>query len=164
MKNLGRTVKGSVFDCNPKRIERALKAYDPLLYVRWNSEKNEGNGCWEVRRRPEYKTLVDFGVDLDGRPVYSMEYKELDIVNHVLDTKVLNDSVLERIYQMDAWRFEDYGKELDQRMDDYKVKAEAKKWEEIRHAIKQDRKYWKQYQELVQSGYNPFWFFSSHRK
>lgn len=158
----GKLVQGSLFDCNKKRLERMLKDYDKQLYLKWNPKKNKGWGCWELRRRPNQKTLITH--DCGDFVIHKVAYKENDLVHHVLDLEYLSYSVLDRLREMDAWEnkrlIADGDYEAERRQD----REYDKYVEDRRHAIRQDKKYWKEYLELVRSGYNPAWFFADDKK
>src|SRR6185369_13350161 len=102
LKPTGSLIIGNTGDCNKGFLERCLKYYDQQLYIKWNPKKRGGWGMWEVRRRPETATNVFQGKLEDGTNVYTYEYKELDLVNHVLDVPVLHYNVLGKIKSMDA--------------------------------------------------------------
>lgn len=150
---LGKIVQGSVWDCNKNNLERALKRYDPRLYIKWNPSKREGHGVWEIRIKPTKKTRVDHGGGYS-----SLEWIESDLIHHVLDVPVLHYGLLDKIYEMDAYRFQNYGAHLDEELDKYEAKVEKTRWDNIRHQMKLDKKYWDQWKELVSQGYNPLWF------
>lgn len=163
----GKLVKGSVFDTNKRELEIALRNYDPQLYVQWNPTKNRGQGCWEVRRRPNQKERVYKGSH-NGVAYYSLEYKEFDLVHHVVDLPYLTFRVMDWLYAHDTFRMVDRKSgEADQEfMDrfentaDYNARAfnaeqRRKMHEETKYQVREDRKYIREFQEMIQSGFNP---------
>lgn len=158
-RGMGKVIEGHVLDCNKKYLEKALQHYDKQLYLKWNPEKNSGTGVWEVRRRPNEKTAVPKW-ELNGRIFFNLEYKELDVINHVMDVPVLNYEILKRIREMDCWNTKDYVKDLEYQEDKAKDKEYSKNREELRYQIKHHRKAMQDFQELLKSGRDPLEFLS----
>lgn len=102
--NVGRIVKGHLFDVNKEEFDRTLRFYDPLLYSKWNTEKFHGRGCWEIRRRPEFNTIVDV-TSYKGCEIFILAPKEYDLVHHVLDTQFLNYDILRYLKQQDTFQY-----------------------------------------------------------
>ena len=149
----GSLIKGSIFDCNKNSLEKALKRYDPRLYIKWNPRKREGYGVWEIRIRPRLKTLVRHDENF-----CSLEWRESDLIHHVLDVPILSYRILDKIYEMDSYRSANYGKDLDDQLDKAEDDIDRRRLEEMRLRIRDDKKYVREWQELVRSGYNPMWF------
>lgn len=103
----GALVHGTIHDCKRSSVESAIKSYDPLLYIKWNPSKNYGMGRWELRRRPEKKSVKET-LEIDGVKYHRLDYVELDLVNHIFDLPVLNYSIMERIKKADVWARADY--------------------------------------------------------
>lgn len=161
--NQGRVIKGSVFDVNPKYLERALKDYDKQLYLKWNPNKREGLGMWELRRTPNEKTAV-FKTDYKGVNFYELDFVENDLVHHVLDLPYLNYKVLTRLREMDAWENKNHISHRDYLAEKKLIQDELKYEAEIKYLVKENKKYFQDLQEYVRSGYNPAWFFTKHNK
>lgn len=161
---LGRIIKGNVNDCNPKTLERALQNYDKQLYLKWNPEKNYGYGIWEIRRRPDSKSHVYKGVYLDGSPLYQLEYRELDLVNHVIDLNTLTIRVLDRLYEMDTTRTKHWVDNLEYNEERSQVELENKAREDLRYAIRQEKKAFETMYEAARSGKNAAAFFAGTYK
>lgn len=103
----GALVQGTIYDCKKSSLENAIKSYDPLLYIKWNPTKNYGMGCWELRRRPEKKSVKQ-SFAIEGVTYHHLDYVELDLVNHIFDLPILSYSVIERIKKADVWAKADY--------------------------------------------------------
>ena len=86
---VGKISQGHVLDVAKGPFERALKDYDPLLYVRWNPKKVRGHGCWEIRRKPEMKGVREV-VEFQGMSFVVIEHCELDIVSPNLEGLLTN--------------------------------------------------------------------------
>lgn len=155
---LGKVVEGHVLDVNKKHFLEKLQQYDPLLYVKWNSEKNQGNGCWEIRRRPSKLTPIYEG-EWQGQKLFRLEYVEQDLIHHVLDVQFLNYNVLNKLKEMDTWTSKTWVEDLDYEAERLKDKQETREREHWRSVIRDNRKYFKDLQEQVKSGYDPFSFF-----
>lgn len=109
----GSTIQGSVLDCNKKALERAIKAYDPLLYIKWNPNKFNKMGCWELRRKPEKKSVRQT-LEYGGAKYHHLDYVEIDIVNHIFDVPVLGYHLIQKIKKSDVWAAAGYdGTNLD---------------------------------------------------
>ncbi len=124
----GNTIRGHVLDCNKKHFEAALQAYDPLLYVKWNPNKLQRWGCWEIRRKPEFLTCIDI-VEYQGKIIQVTGPYENDLVHHVLDCAFLNYDQLRKLKEMDTFQYGGNGT----------VEA-ARKWREERERRHQYQK------------------------
>ena len=102
---VGKLVEGHVLDCRRGPLEVALRRYDAQLYLKWNSKKLRGEGCWELRRKPEYKSVKET-LMFQGKTYAVLEYKEYDTVNHVRDFAHLNYKILEWVKDPlnDTWQ------------------------------------------------------------
>lgn len=150
----GKLIVGSVHDCNRQALERSLKFYDPQLYLKWNPKKRGGWGMWEIRRRPNEPTKVYQG-SVDGQAFFTIEYKENDLVHHVLDVPVLRYDVLAKIKQMDAWANKNFLDNLDYEAARGIADAKAKARNELHYNIKQHKREWRDFAALVSQGVNP---------
>lgn len=154
MKPTGRLVKGHVMDVNPKHFQRALQDYDKFLYVTWNPNKLKGWGCWEIRRRPEYKSVVD-RVEFQGVTYTRIEYKEYRDIHHVLDCAFLNYDAIRKLKEMDTWQdshwihHEQY---LRDKLDDKTIDDATR---ELKYSLRYNKSAIKDFMELVRSGKNP---------
>jgi hypothetical protein len=161
---LGRVTKGNVNDCRKSTLERLLKNYDPLLYIKWNPEKRNGIGVWEIRRRPTKKEEYYRGVWIDGTPVYELDYHENDLVNHVLDIPYLTERVLTKLYEMDTYRVDKWVDKFDYEQERSQDKLEAQNREELAYQLRHHRKEIEILRESVRDGYNPAQFFAGFNK
>ncbi len=153
---IGSVVQGSIFDCSKHGLEKALKAYDKYLYLKWNPVKNKGKGKWEIRRKTQLPIITKYTVD--NTEIVAYEYKESNLINHVLDLEYLTYDCLAKLRTMDAWENKNWAEDRDVIRQQMIDKQESDKWDNIRHSIKQDKKYWKQLQEATLSGYDPLGF------
>lgn len=159
IKNLGKCVQGHVLDITRKHFDRSLKNYDRLLYTKWNWRKNGGNGCWEVRRRPE-KPYALYEGQYQGVKLFTVEYIETDAINHVLDVPFLNYAALERVKEMDAWVVDNYLDTIEYAAEKQRSHLEQQNRDELRYQIKHHRKAFSILQEEMQGGRNPLKFLS----
>lgn len=162
LRGFGRVVTGSVQDCNKAALERLLQFYDRFLYLKWNTDKQGGRGCWEIRRRPEYPTRVFQGA-FNGGTLATLERQESDIIHHVLDCPVLHYGLLGRIKSMDMWKYKDFDAHLAKSAAEYEASERTKAREEMRYDIKQHKREWRELAALVQSGANPAQFLKGIR-
>ena len=103
-KAVGRLAKGHVLDVNPRAFLRALQAYDKQLYIEWNPKKLKGNGCYEIRRKPEFNSALDI-VELDGINIVKIGPYENSLVHHVMDCAFLNYDQIRKLKEMDTWQY-----------------------------------------------------------
>ncbi len=150
----GNVVTGHVLDVSKEYLLEKLRDYDPLLYVKWNPKKNAGNGLWELRRRPEKKSAV-LKTECKGFKLYELEYVEIGLVNHVLDTQFLTYDVLNRLREMDTWNKDHWIHDIDyhEAKAAEKIESEAKK--ELAYNVKQHKREFNDFREYVLSGHNP---------
>lgn len=157
----GKLIKGHVLDVARAPLEQALRAYDPQLYLQWNSKKLQGEGCWELRRKPENKVVVD-SVVFEGNTYSRVEYKENPMVHHVKDWAYLNYSLVQWVKDHDAWTDEFGHKgvrwtaEEDYRREEALDKQSDRAEEEKRYKLKQFKREIKDFKEYVASGNNPY--------
>lgn len=145
-----------MLDVNKKAFTEVLQRYDKQLYVRWNPKKLRGWGCWEIRRRPEFKSPVDYTPTGDGNYIVRMEYKEIDVLHHVLDCAFLNYDQIRKIKEMDTWNNKDHfvhDLEYKERVQMQKVQDRADA--ELDYAFKHYKKEFDDFREMVRSGKNP---------
>ena len=135
---VGKLIEGGVLDSAKKPLEETLKRHDPQLYLKWNSKKLGGHGCWELRRRPEEKRVLEV-VNYKGMQLQVLGYKEFDLVNHVKDFAFLNYKILEwvRDPKNDTWSQSYKAKNF---VKDYEY-AEAKHQEALDDKLVEERKY-----------------------
>lgn len=149
--SFGRVIKGNVMDCNKKHLEAALKQYDSQLYIKWNSEKRNGEGIWEVRRRPNEKTAWPKW-EMGGSTIFELIYVENDLIHHVMDVPVLNYNILTRIKEMDTWGISNYVDKLEQKEKEAKDKVRAENRAELRYGLTQIKRATREFKDLAQSG------------
>lgn len=152
----GRLSTGNVLDVGVKAFEQALRDHDHLLYIRWNPRKLKGWGCWEVRRRPEKKSVTHV-FEWEGNTYCYINNEEIDIVNHVLDAGYLNYDLLTRIKAMDTWAGNRnyWVEDLENKEKAHVAAKQAKAREDMRYAAKQMKSEIKDLKEMLKSGLNP---------
>lgn len=150
----GNTVRGDVLDVNVKAFERALKHYDPLLYVTWNPKKIRGWGCWEIRRKPTYKTAIYQGT-WKGQSFFRLHEVEFKTIHHVLDCAFLNYDALRKLKEMDAFNKDHWIHDLEYRERKQAEQVRAKALENLRYNLKQEKTAMRDILEAVKSGVNP---------
>lgn len=163
VKPTGSIIKGHVFDCAVGPLQQALREHDAQLYVTWNSRKLHGWGCWEVRRKPELKTIrASDVVTFKGITIAEPKYHELNVVNHVMDVPFLNYSVVSRIKEMDTWNKEqfghkgkNFGKEAEYLEAKYDEAIDEKSMKERDYNLKQLKSEIRDLKEYILSGGNP---------
>lgn len=154
----GNIIRGHVLDCSKVPLERKLRELDSQLYVAWNPRKLKGYGVWEIRRRPEYKTVKDFAV-YKGDCYTLVDYVENDIENHILDVPFLNYGVITKLQSMDTWSVsrnsEVFGREMESRAASAQQKIDERAKSERRYELKQQRSMIRDLMDYTLSGGDP---------
>lgn len=150
----GNLIVGHVLDVDKTHLERALRFYDSQLYLKWNPKKNEGNGLWELRRRPNEKTLV-VKTMFNGSKIGILEYVESDLINHVLDIPFLNYDILNKLRQMDTWEnfkgSRGYSNDMDYKRDKHDENAYLELERSQKYRARHDRKLYAEIRERFRS-------------
>lgn len=182
IQNVGATgylVQGDVLDTNKLHLERALRDYDAQLYLKWNPKKCAGMGTWELRARPEKKTVI-FQGSHEGINYYSLEYKEIGVENHIKDFQILGYDIVTWVKSHDLWSQIGYIKGNEKQVNylvdkieynERRIKAEKqeKLRNEVRYQMRQEKSAIRDYKDAIMSGTNPsllahFWGNQPHRK
>ncbi len=164
---VGKLIVGDVLDVNKKSFEQSLRFIDGQLYVKWNTHKLDGHGCWELRRRADEKTAIHVA-DFQGMRFFTVDYIE-NGTNHVKDFPYLNYKILEWVKSHDLWSRFNFVKHSDKNIDEFINKTEAleftsrdAKIEKLkadrRYEILQDKATIKKAREELATGTNPAMF------
>lgn len=152
---------GSVFDCNRKSFERALRDYSDRLYVGWNPFKREGRGCWEVWHRPSQKTpVLRYYDEITGIKIATLEYLPNDFEHWVADLEYLSYDFIGKLRKMDAWENKQLISGQDDLYEEERAKAEKAEDEHIKYVVKHNKQAFRDLLDYTQSGYNPLDFFT----
>jgi hypothetical protein len=150
----GRLSQGHVLDVSKKPFERALRDYDPQLYVRWNPKKLKGWGCWEIRRRPEKNNVIEI-VPFGGNTYVHIGPVELDIVNHTLDLAFMNYSVLNKLKSMDTWKNPNWAKDLERAEAEHREKVIERDRQNLKYMVQEEKSAIRDIKQAILSGANP---------
>jgi hypothetical protein len=154
----GRIITGHVLDSSKVPLERKLRELDSQLYIKWNPRKLKGYGVWEIRRRPDLKTVKDFAL-YNGDCYTLVDYVENDFENHILDVPFLNYGVLNRLREMDTWSVsrdgEKFGNEMEYRAKKAEENIKEAAQSEKRYALKQHRGMIRDLMDYTLSGGDP---------
>jgi guanylate kinase len=161
----GNSIIGDVLDVSKKTLEAHIQHYDPQLYLKWNPTKNHGYGVWELRRRPEKKTIVE-RVMYKGNTYCVVDYQENNWEHHVKDLPQLNYSLLQWLKDADQWTMSNYDpdrilrlqrhlKHMDEAEQRKKDEQAAKARDDMMYKLKQDKAILNDFREKVVSGVNP---------
>lgn len=153
----GRLSAGHVLDVARVPFQRALRDYDSQLYVRWNPAKLRGWGCWEIRRQPAEKSVVETAT-YKGQTIVRLEYLENDLVHHVLDCAFLNYDQLRKLKDMDTYKYSSVSAWQDAQESiakDRKAAQALKARSELKYLSKQIKSEMKDFRDYVASGHSP---------
>lgn len=154
----GSLITGHVLDCSKQSIERQLQRYDAQLYLKWNARKLRGWGCWELRRRPEKKSIKEI-VEYNGKVLIYLDYIENGFESHVMDVPFINQNLVEKIKKMDTWRTSNRGTgwahDYEYRVAKHLEKKDDERHEELHYSLKQMKSELKDLKEYVLSGNDP---------
>lgn len=153
---VGRLAVGHVLDVAKAPLERMLQDYDAQLYLKWNASKCYGWGCWEVRRRPNQKSIKDV-VEYKGMSFVQIDYVENNFESHVMDVAYLNYDCLTRLRAMDLWNENQkyFVDNLESREATHVAEQKAKAKAEMLYHAKQEKNLIREYREAILSGTNP---------
>lgn len=152
----GRISTGHVLDVARAPLQRMLSDYDNQLYVKWNGRKLGGWGCWELRRRPNKKSIKDV-IEHEGSSFVVVDYVENDFESHILDLPYLNYEVMLRLKAMDTWseNLAYYVDRLESAERTHQEEQKLKNYAEMRYHARQEMKAIRDYREAIRSGMNP---------
>lgn len=153
----GRLIKGHVLDCNEKRFNEALRFYDKQLYTKWNPSKLRGEGCWEIRRRPDFNSALDI-CEYNGDLIFKVGPKEYETVHHVMDCAFLNYDALRKLKAIDCWNYGNSSKYQDEVERRTKTRQEQEKLlinKERSDMVRHYKKEISGFREMVLNGVNP---------
>lgn len=167
-----RIICGHVLDVSRAPLLAALRSYDPHLYFKWNPKKRNGLGVWELRRKPEFKTIRETIIPDDdripptqgdifyykGMTISQPKYHET-LENHVKDFEILGYHILEWVKKHDMWEYGFRGKDM-LRTADYKEalflnKIDEDSASEREYNIRQHKTLIEDFKQYVLSGGNP---------
>jgi len=160
-KGEGNTVVGTIFDCNRKGFEKALRAYSDRLYLGWNPFKKDGRGCWEVWHRPSRKTAtLAYHDEVTGFKLYTADYKPNDYEHWVADLDYLSYDFIQKLREMDSWENKHMIAKHDEEIDSFKQKLDREEEENIKYVVKHNRQAFRDLLDYTQQGFNPLDFFN----
>lgn len=167
-------VQGHVLDVSLPPLLAALRRYDPQLYLKWNSKKLAGQGCWELRRKPEFKSAqagrmletprgkvyVPGNIyEFDKYTLMVPKYIENKFENHVKDFERLDYRILSWLSSHDLWSYGHKGKnavnEAIYREAKYDEKIDEDSDAERQYMIKQHKTQFNDFKAYINAGGNP---------
>lgn len=149
----GKIITGHVLDCNPRGVERALQRHDKNLYVKWNPDKLQGYGCWEVRMRPTQYSVKRV-YDWTDHAIIHLDYVESDMLHHVKDVPFMNYDVVKQIKDMDTWQYDSFVDEIERQEMEREHTYRQKNREELRYKLRHNRSLARDLQNAVLQGAN----------
>lgn len=174
IKGESKVITGHVLDVAKAPLDRALRRYDPLLYTKWNPNKNRGLGVWELRRRPEFKSVRESRyldspkgrvlipgdiMEFDDFTISIPKYHETNFENHVKDFQYLSYEIVTWLSGHDLWQYGYKGKntttEAEYREAKWLEKIDEDAHTERNYMIKQHRSEFRDYAEYINDGGNP---------
>jgi hypothetical protein len=153
----GGLTTGHVLDVAKAPFERALRDYDSQLYVRWNPRKVRGWGCWEIRRRPNRKSVKEI-VNFKGASIVVIDYVETDFGSSILDAAFLNYDQLRKLQAMDTWAQKTglgFVDSMERKEQEHREAVKAKQQADLKYAAGQMRTAVRDFKDMLQSGLNP---------
>lgn len=170
----GNLIQGSVLDVARAPLLAALRRYDQQLYLKWNSKKREGRGLWELRRKPEFKSVRPGRMiesprgkvyipgdvfEFEGLTICVPKYHENHIENHVKDFDVLGYHILDWVASKDLWKFGYKGRDTMNQAEYLEAKYDEKidndSADEKNYMIKQHRTQFNDFRNYINSGGSP---------
>jgi hypothetical protein len=174
IKGEAKLVEGHVLDVSRPHLLAALRRYDPLLYIKWNAKKRAGLGVWELRRKPEFKTIKEGEkintpkgwvirpgdiFEMDNFTITVPKYHENNFENHVKDFEKLGYHMVDWLASHDLWKYgykgKDVGREADYNEAVYDNKIDEDSYAEKQYMIKQHRTQFQDFAAYINAGGNP---------
>jgi hypothetical protein len=178
VKGESKLIQGHVLDVSRPHLLAALRRYDQQLYLKWNAKKRGGLGVWELRRKPEFKSVQESRwldapgkgkvfvkgdvFEFDGFTIVEPKYHETSFENHVKDFEVLTYQILDWVKAHDVWEMQNTGfkgknfvNEAEYREAKYEEKIDEDSYAEKQYMIKQHRTDFNDLREYVLAGGNP---------
>jgi hypothetical protein len=169
-------IQGHVLDVARPPLVAALRRYDPQLYVSWNPKKRSGRGVWELRRKPEFKSVregryVDAPTkgrvfipgdifEFDDFTISIPKYHENHAENHVKDFEYLTYDMVSWVAKHDLFAYGYKGRnalaEAEYREAQYLDKVEKDADEERQYLIKDNKTAFNDFREYILAGGNPY--------
>jgi len=175
IKHESKLVQGHVLDCARAPLLAALRRYDPLLYFKWNPKKRAGAGIWELRRKPEFKSVRQSRYldtpkgrvfvrgdvfEFEGMTISTPQYHETDLENHVKDFDRLTYGILAWVADHDLFQYGFKGKnvmsEAEYREAKYEEKIDDDSYAEKQYMIKQHKTEFQDFREYILAGGSPY--------
>lgn len=157
----GHASTGSIYDCNRKSFEKALRSYWDKLYVGWNPYKKDGQGCWEIWQQPSKKSRVlQYHNEETGVKIYTLEFKPNDFEHWVADLDYLSYDFIGKLRSMDAWENKHLIAQHDDEYEAHREKLERDEDDNIRQVVKENKRAFRDLLEYTQAGFNPLDFFT----
>lgn len=175
VKGESKLIEGHVLDVSRPALLAALRRYDPLLYVKWNSKKRAGKGCWELRRRPEFKSVKEGRYldsprgrvfmpgdvfEFDGYTISIPKYNENNFENHVKDFEYLTYDMVSWLASHDLWKYGFKGKntmrDAEYNEAKYLDKIDEEADAERQYMIKQHKTQFQDFRQYIAAGGNPY--------
>lgn len=168
-------IQGHVLDVARPALLAALRRYDPQLYLKWSyNKKRPGKGYWELRRKPELKSVRE-GRFLDtpnGRIFYPGDIYDMGdytiIAPKYHETKedcvktfdTLGYHILDWVAKQDLWKYgfkgKDFVKESEYMAAKFEEKIDEDSDAERQYMLKDMRTQIRDFREYVLSGGNPY--------
>lgn len=154
IKLLNSCVQGHVLDANRELVEAQIKAYDPMLYLKYEARK----GCWEIRRKVTAKRSFKL-TEHNGKNVFFLIEHETEFVNHITDVPYLHYDIVKRLKEMDVWANPNYLDEMEYNNKRNQELGREKNRAELRYNLKHNKKAAQYLKEYALAGKNPLKLF-----
>lgn len=160
----GAIIRGNVLDANQKTLDDKLRDIDSQLYTAWDPTGLRGHGVWHLRRRPETKSVYDYGV-YAGNTYCRMEYIENGI-NHIKDMAFLDYRILDWVKSADLWtnhglsgnnpgKLEHFKNAIERAEKEHKAKKKQDSKDRLKYEIMQTRSAVTDLRNRINAGVDP---------
>lgn len=168
-------IRGHVLDVSLPLLMGQLKRYDEQLYLKWSASKQRGLGVWELRRKPELKSIREgYCLDVPNKgtvcfpgDVYDMGEYTITVPKYhetredcVKTFERLDYRILDWVANQDLWKYgykgKDFIKESEYREAKYEEKIDQESYAEKAYGFKQIKTQIRDFQQYVLDGGDPY--------
>lgn len=176
----GNVIRGHVSDCALSPLLDALRRYDEQLYLKWNagnSKKRAGRGFWELRRKPELKSVketyeLDTPKGFVGRQgdIYDLSAYGLGTVlwpkyhetsgDCVKEFDTLGYHIVSWVAKQDLWKYgfkgKNFVKESEYQEAKFEEKIDEDSYNEKMYGLKQMKTQINDFRQYILDGGDPY--------
>lgn len=174
VKGESKVIKGHVLDVAFSPLLAALKRYDEQLYLKWKPSKRGELGVWQLRRKPELKTvtrgysletprgLARVPGDIFEFDSYTISFPKYHETRHdvVKEFPRLDNRILDWVAKQDLWKYghkgKDFATESAYQEAKFEEKVDEESYAEMQYMLKDMRTQIRDFREYILAGGDPY--------